>query len=109
MDATKEDRNVPSPALTSNLEVLQVAVVLGAVEEEACLALGALDEAVGGQQLLHHARLPDAHPSAVGKGSVAIVMQQARVKAHLYKGNKTETEGIRGVRCSFTVEKGEGV
>lgn len=70
--------------LTSYLEILQVTIVLGAVEEEASLTLGTLDEAVGGEQLLHHARLSDARPRAVGIRSVPIVMEHARVKAHLW-------------------------
>ena len=69
--------------LTSDLELLQVAVVLGAVEEEAGLALGALDESVGGEQLLHHASLPQTGRRAVGEGRVAVVVEHARVKAHL--------------------------
>lgn len=48
--------------LTSYLKILQVAIVLRAVEEEASLPLRTLDEAVGGEQLLYHARLSDARP-----------------------------------------------
>lgn len=70
--------------LTSDLELLQVAVVLGAVEEEASLPLRALDEAVGGEQFLHHAGLPQAHSCAVSK---AIAVQQAWVETHLHGNN----------------------
>lgn len=72
-----------SRQLTSYLKILQVAIVLGAVEEEASLSLRTLDEAVGGEQLLHHTRLSDARPWAVGICSVPIVMEHPRVKAHL--------------------------
>lgn len=60
------------------------------MKEEASLPLGALNEAVGGEQLLHHARLSDARPRAVGIRSVPIVMEHARVKTHL--------EGLGGRR-----------
>lgn len=76
---------MPLWALTSYLKFLQVAIVLGAVEKETCLPLRALNETIGGQQLLHHARLPDAGPRAVGIGSVPVVMEHARVKTHLAK------------------------
>lgn len=70
---------------TSYFELLQVTIVLGTVEEEASLAFGALDEPIGGQQLLHHTSLPNARPCAIGICSVPIVMEHARVKTHLGK------------------------
>lgn len=58
--------------LTSNLEFLQIAIVLGAVEEQASLSLWTLDKTVGAKQLLHHTSLPEAHSSTISK---AIAMQ----------------------------------
>lgn len=76
----------PSPrALTSYFKLLQVTIVLGAVEEETSLAFGALDEAIGSQKLLHHACLSNARPCAVGVCSVPIVMEHTWVKTHLGK------------------------
>lgn len=80
-----------STGLTSYLELLQVAVVLGAVKEEARLPLRALDEPVGGEQLLHHSSLPDARRRAVGKRCVPVVVEHARVKTHL---SRTRTDII---------------
>ena len=90
----KRHPTLQSRPLTSYLELLQVAVILGAVEEESGLALRALDEAVRGQQLLHHPSLPDADPGAISKGSVAIVVKQAWIKAHLFRQGSG-----RMVRC----------
>lgn len=73
-------------SLTSNLKLLQVAVVLGTVKEQTSLSFGALDKAVGAKQLLHHTSLPEAHSSAVSK---AIAVQQAWVETHLC-GNRLE-------------------
>lgn len=72
----------PRP-LTSYFKLLQIAIVLRAVEEETILTFRALDEPVGGQELLHHTRLSNARSCAVGVSSVPIVMEHAWVKAHL--------------------------
>lgn len=79
--------------LTSYFKLLQVAIVLGAVEEETSLAFGTLDEAVGSQKLLHYACLSDARPCAVGVRSVPIVMEHAWVKTHL--AGKEEKQSVK--------------
>lgn len=68
---------------TSYFELLQVAVVLGAVEEEPGLPLRALDEAVRGQQLLDDAGLAQRCRSTIGVPVVSIVVEQVWIKAHL--------------------------
>lgn len=74
------------------------------MEEESGLALGALDEAVGGQQLFHHPGLPDPDPWAVSKGSVAIVVKQAGIKAHLFKGGKRKKAEALDIGCWTMLE-----
>lgn len=71
--------------LTSYFKLLQVAIVLGTVEEETSLPFGALDEPVGSKELLHHTSLSDAGSCAVGICSVSIIMKHAWVKTHLGK------------------------
>lgn len=68
---------------TSYFELLQVSIVLGAVEEEPGLPLRALDEAVRGQQLLDDAGLAQRCRSTVGVPVVSIVVEQVWIKAHL--------------------------
>lgn len=69
--------------IISYFKLLQVAIVLRAVEEETILTFRALDEPIGSQKLLHHARLSDARSCAVGVRSVPIVMEHSWVKTHL--------------------------
>ncbi len=73
---------MPKP-FTSYFKLLQVAIVLGTVEEETSLTFGALDEPIRSQELLHHACLSDARSGAIGVRSVSIVMEHAWVKTHL--------------------------
>lgn len=70
-------------SVTSYFELLQVAVVLGAVEEEPGLPLRALDEAVRGQQLLDNPGLAQRCRSTIGVPVVSIVVEQVWIKAHL--------------------------
>lgn len=46
--------------LTSYFKLLQVAIVLGAVEEKSSLTFRTLDEAVGSEELFYHTSLSDA-------------------------------------------------
>lgn len=48
--------------IISYFKLLQVAIVLGAVEEETSLTFRALDKPVGSQELLHHTSLSNARP-----------------------------------------------
>lgn len=71
--------------LTSYFKLLQVAIVLGAVEEETSLTFRTLDEPIGGQELLHYTSLSNAGCCAISICRVPIVMEHARVKTHLEK------------------------
>lgn len=72
-------------ALTSYFKLLQVAIVLGAVEEETSLTFRALDEPIGSQKFFYHTSLSYTRPCAVGICSVSIVMEHTWVKTHLGK------------------------
>lgn len=74
----------PRP-LTSYFKLLQVAIVLGAVEEETSLTFRALDEPIRSQKFFYHTSLSHTRACAVGICSVPIVMEHTWVKTHLQR------------------------
>lgn len=70
-------------AQTSNFKLLQVAVILRAVEEETGLSLRALNEAIRCEQFFNYSSLTNSHTSSIGKATMAIIMQQTGIKTHL--------------------------